>query len=412
MLKNKSPLALPLLRPNNRIFTSSLRRLLKVLSLWEPNHQGKLSLEVSAYSPSDKQHCFPFGLDFEELTQYRLEEDLRRSPSLVEFRHQMLSDDITKWTRIPLHQIHPSIGHIQRLQGTPLELHKCPTLPKAPIVESFCIRHHFYRGTALHTLARLFRESLTDVAFFRFERWMAIKFKQEADFFDDLQKYLVPAFPQSLKRFYFNQWAKWGRGCHSIIQGGDIRTSITKAMVASCSHLTEICPPWQVITHQFLNELCIAKTRPAEEPKLELLCLESKVLVPSRNFTPMLLLASKAAWSMPRLRVLELWNAGSEFGFIFRCNLDPNRVTITWRSSRGGDPLAAEVVKAWNTVVSERALHLEVKTESFKEATKKDNLLDGKSIYHHLELSRLAIDPVTLARFEAERPLKEAVQLY
>ncbi|RSM20768.1 hypothetical protein CDV31_000458 [Fusarium ambrosium] len=40
---------------NNRIFTSALRRLLKVLSSWDRTHGG-LTLEVTALSPSDVEH--------------------------------------------------------------------------------------------------------------------------------------------------------------------------------------------------------------------------------------------------------------------------------------------------------------------------------------------------------------------
>lgn len=57
-----------------------------------------------------------------------------------------------------------------------------PTLPETPIAKGFLIRWSFSRGFALGTPAKLFRDCLFALEWFRFERWNSFTYDQEISF--------------------------------------------------------------------------------------------------------------------------------------------------------------------------------------------------------------------------------------
>ncbi|KAM5378790.1 hypothetical protein ACJZ2D_004263 [Fusarium nematophilum] len=389
---------------NNQTFTTSLRGLFEALSLWVPNHSGGLTLEISAWSPGDSQHHFREFVDADMHARFQLEEDLQRAPSLLEYSRQKLEE--VRPTMIT----HPRDRRFQvyrRLKGTPLELGPGIAIPQVPIVKTLWLRPHFYRGIAFLTLARMFQDSLVGMESFRFERWTGVTSREEKAFFSDFQKYLVPAFPPSLMRFSFNQWPRW-KNSKAALSGEMVDIFVTDAAAASFCRLTELCPPWQVYTMDFLIGLYLSGSRVDEKPKLELLCLECRLLDLSAGqpeFTGLLGMAAMTALCMPKLRTLEIWNAVPGHSFIFRYARSPYKATITWRSIGRGIVLEDEVVKRWADVAAKRRVPLEVEVDPFKEAAGEGKVLDGKLIYRHLELGGLAIDPITLARLEAETAL-------
>ncbi|KAH7176877.1 hypothetical protein EDB81DRAFT_898368 [Dactylonectria macrodidyma] len=392
---------------NRLIFKSSFTLLLHVLSRWTPNRDGGLTLEISAHSPSDTEHYYRNLLDFDRQKHFHLEEDLQRSPGLVEYTRQRQAELNSRKNR---HRLRLTLGAAQRFQGAALALNSWRPLPVTPIVKGLCLRPHFFRGIALRTLGKIFRDSFINMTSFRFERWTSVDFREEYVFFLEFLEVLIHAFPHRLKVFSFNQWAKW-EGCHrSIPETLHINPLLIQAVVTSYYKLTDLCPPWQLSTQQFLTELGRAGTRPCEKPNLELLCLEFRSLHPAKGqgyFTDILVLAAKAATAMPKLRTLEIWNAGPGYGFLFRYTLHPHQATVTWRSTQKAIALEPGTIEAWMKVASDHEVQLLVEMEPFHGAEQEGMIVDGKIMYRHLVLARLAIHPVTLAHFEAERTLRE-----
>lgn len=183
---------------NNRLFSISLIKLLKILSSWEPRPgPNGLVLELSAVSPSDVQHRFR-NFELEDEYPFQCEEDLRRNPSVLEYSRQKEMEVQTAPGDVVLRHrtVTPSatIGEYRRMQGTRLELrpwrkfdirgrrNPIPTLPDAPLVKGLLIRRAFYRAFSPTTLAELFRQSLRSVEWFRLERWISITIEDEHAF--------------------------------------------------------------------------------------------------------------------------------------------------------------------------------------------------------------------------------------
>ncbi|KAH7127888.1 hypothetical protein B0J13DRAFT_645978 [Dactylonectria estremocensis] len=389
---------------NNQISTRSLTLLLHVLSRWTPNYIGGLTLEISAHSPSDIEHCYRNVLDFDQQRYFHLEEDLRRSLDLMEYtrhRYILLEQAINQ------HPMGRSSGAAERFWGNPLALTPPQLLPATPIVKVLCLRPHFFRGIALNTLGWLFRDSFINMTTFRFERWAAVTIHREHAFYEDFLANLVHAFPSTLKIFSFNQWTRWDGHDRRLFDTPHVHQPFLQNMVTAYHKLTEFRPPWQLNTRQFLKQLARAKT--CEEPKLELLCLECRTLHSTRDqecFTKVLVLVAKVASAMPKLRILEIWNAGPGYGFLFRYTLDPHQARITWRSTHKAMGLEAVVIEAWAKVASEHGVQLLAETDRFSTVGQECKIVDGKSMYRHLVLGRLAVHPVTLAQLETSLPLQ------
>ncbi|RSL88713.1 hypothetical protein CEP52_015123 [Fusarium oligoseptatum] len=298
---------------NNRIFTSALRRLLKVLSSWDRTHGG-LTLEVAALSPSD------------------LEEDLEQATNFREY-HTMKSTEPRAFSNRHIR------AALKRLFGTPLEMTPLPqktrrkpmsTLPKTPIVKGFLIRRSFFRGFALSTLAKLFNESLVSLEWFRFERWASLTYDQEVYFYTDLWAFLIPALPQTVKMLSFSQWSRWKPPwIYKPLDEIDLRKSLSRALAPLVLQLTEFSPPDLMNIPEFLDQLGQMSDR-SGEAKLELLSIKGGRFGHS-CVTRILVLAAAAAKALPRLRILEVWHESP---------------TITWMNRGEEYPLAPEVLEA------------------------------------------------------------------
>ncbi|KAH7144594.1 hypothetical protein B0J13DRAFT_635842 [Dactylonectria estremocensis] len=171
---------------NNRIFTDSITELMKALSSWKSGcHSGGLTLQITAHSPSDGMHQF-ISVEMEDDYPFQLEEDLGRVPSLSEY-HDIRIEEILQ--RPKSHRRTAlTRGHLDRSYGTPLDLRlrNMPNLPKAPIVRGLFIRALGFRSVAAKTFAKLFRESLTELVWFRIQRWTPIKREYEDTFFQGM----------------------------------------------------------------------------------------------------------------------------------------------------------------------------------------------------------------------------------
>lgn len=194
--------------------------------------------------------------------------------------------------------------------------------------------------------------------------------------------------------------------------------SLVKALAASCSGLTELSPSWYIDALRFLQQIrrkgkkISPNIRYRKCPKLELLSLQDTRLRPTSSpecVTRLLLCASEAARSLPELRIMEIWNTGPGYSYLFRYHYDliQGRATITWRTApqnRVGQEFfpTTEVIESWIKTVSKKTeKQLSVEIDTFPEIVQEDLETDGVHIYRHLLLSKLVFDPVTQEQLEA-----------
>ncbi|KAF4992349.1 hypothetical protein FDECE_13745 [Fusarium decemcellulare] len=391
---------------NNRIFSCAIATLLNALSSWEGIHGG-LTLEIRAHSPSDQKY-HPWELELHGDYPLRFEEDLKNCTGLSKYRKKKLEE-----TRIGTGRPSVSVeqGMAQRLHGTPLKIQPWPLkkrkrcrnlvqkLPSAPIVKGLVLRQAFLRGIALTSLAALFRESFVALESFRLERWIGLTEEFEADFLNGLRTDLMPSLPATLQRFAFEQNTRWD-SCKSW-PNEDILDSQSRLMAKSCHCLTEFCPPRYFGYAEFLDQ--IARDGRNGGSKLQHLTLRVHCVSPDEEqnrVTGILALAGRAAEELPRLRVLELWNSGIGFGYLFRYTQDDSRATITWRAAGKDFVLEPRVLETWAQVALGRTLVVESVPFTAEDAG--GSGFNHMTVVPHLALRRLSFDPISEAQVAAK----------
>lgn len=142
--------------------------------------------------------------------------------------------------------------------------------------------------------------------------------------------------------------------------------------------------------------------------KLELVCLRCTSLRPyisQELVTRLLLAAGRAVESMPKLRIMEIWNTGPRYAYLFRYTLNHHNATITWRCAGKHWRLTSEAIGAW-VIAASRRTHRQLSVEIHPFSEPQEVLrLNRRCIYRHLALRRLVCDPVTLEQVEAEASL-------
>ncbi|KAJ3544743.1 hypothetical protein NM208_g2894 [Fusarium decemcellulare] len=366
---------------NNRIFSYAIATLLNALSSWEGIHGG-LTLEIHAHSPSDHKY-HPWELELHGDYPLRFEEDLVNSTSLSKYRRKKLEE-----TRIGTGRPSVSVeqGMAQRLHGTPLKIQPWPLkkrklcknpvqkLPSAPIVKGLVLRQAFFRGIALTSLAALFRESFVALESFRLQRWVGITEQVETTFLEGHEV-----------------------GFLRLLANEDILESESLLMATSCHRFDEFCPPRQFGCDEFLSQ--IIRDGRNEASRLQHLILRVNCISSSEEqywVTDILARAGRAAKKLPRLRILELWNSGIGFGYLFRYTQDDTRATITWRFAGREFLLEPKVLETWARVASGRTLVVERSPFTAEDAG--ESGFNNMTVVPHLALRRLAFDPISEAQ--------------
>ncbi|KAF4451940.1 F-box domain-containing [Fusarium albosuccineum] len=394
---------------NNRIFSCAIVTLLNALSSWEGIHGG-LTLEIHAHSPGDHKY-HPWVLELHGDYPLRFEEDLENCEGLLTYRRKKL-EEIGIGTRPPDISVLREMA--KRLRGTPLKIQPWPLkkrkfcknpvqkLPSTPIVKGLVLRQAFFRGIALTSLATLFRESFVALESFLLERWTGITEEVESAFMDGLRTDLMPSLPASVQRFAFEHNMRFD-SCESW-PNESIIESQARLMAASCHRFTEFRPPRQFGYDEFLKQLVRGGRNKGS--KLQHLILRVHWIMPTEKqswVTGILVRAGRAAKNLPRLRILEMWNGGFGFGYLFRYTQDDSRATITWRFGGTDFVLEPKVLRTWARVASGRTLIVESIPFTAEDA-------GGSAFNHmtpvpHLALRRLAFDPISEAQVAAKMGL-------
>ncbi|KAL7796100.1 hypothetical protein V8C37DRAFT_414399 [Trichoderma ceciliae] len=396
---------------NNMIFTTCIQSLLGTLKLWDPARHGAegLALMLSASSPSDTEHWLN-RCEIKDGYPFHYGEDLDLAPGMVDFHRTNIADPFSRhFHRGRLPPLYSE--HVKRVQGTPLRLE-----PRRDERGRFANQNKslpaFRRDIHIGTLSWLLGRSFVALEWFRFERTVSpephkqISFDKVSDEaadapFSGFQLHLLPSLPKTLRQLSFTQWEipKIER-CDGLDE-----------MAKLSQRLEQFCPPWQMDTAAFLRSIIeLGKSPKMLESSLKriiLLCLLSSADRSGQDLERLVILAAKAALSLPQLEVIELWGTcldGQESrAYIFRYSYEDGLASIVWRSSEETVVAQARIIAKWSEV-AQKHLHstlaynvvpfVETKADIFKS--------DGTCIYRHLLLKDLVFDPITQIILENE----------
>ena len=184
------------------IFTDAIKDFLGILSTWDGDATGGLTLDLSAHSPSDVEHVFRDST-LEDNHPYHHEEDLvdygfsgTISKTILDETHVPWSIRLWPRSRRPARPTH---GETQRLYGTPLEFREWTgsvtvpesDLPRATIVKGLLTRYQFYRQISPEALGQILRESLVALEWARLERRYRPEYQQEISYLKGMSEEVI-----------------------------------------------------------------------------------------------------------------------------------------------------------------------------------------------------------------------------
>ncbi|RDL40524.1 uncharacterized protein BP5553_00503 [Venustampulla echinocandica] len=308
---------------NNNCFSRAVWRLLIILSKWSGfvpsvgrygRRKKGLILELGAYSPSDCKHTFrDFHLEpnYPYLEPRDLDEHGEAYKQRAErLELESLNDPFHGWVDgkrdvngvISLEAKQRIIGTLQ-IKAKLREFARFDaTFPKAEVVTGLLIRRQFYRKISAYSLSKLLRESFTCLEWLRHEGWHDIDTQQQAAFEKGLQQTLAP-------RTGRQAWAcKSGSGKALSKASRSLNNLSAAFLVDARDFFADFWPPNHWSPHASQNSN--ANVVPWEN--LRKLTLTSHLLHPTTKpaiFRKLLTAVGRAAAFMPKLEVLEIWNA-------------------------------------------------------------------------------------------------------
>ncbi|KAL6876948.1 hypothetical protein J3F83DRAFT_727606 [Trichoderma novae-zelandiae] len=412
---------------NNMIFTRCIQSLLGTLKVWDPARHGAdgLVLLLSASSPSDTEHRFG-RCEIMDDYPFHYAEDFDLAPGMVEFHRTNIANPLShhfhRGRPPPWHS-----GHVKRLQGTPLRLvqrgergrfiSQNNSLPAVPVITGLVMRRQFRREIHVGTLAWLLGRSFVALEWLRFERTVSPEPHKQFAFDQGFQLRLLSSLPKTLRQLSLTQWEipKIERGYGFEEVGPEIslhaQDHMPREMAKLSQGLEQFCPPWQMDTTAFLQSIIELGDSPQmSESSLKRIILRCSLSSSDRSrhdFGSLVILAAKAALSLPQLQVIELWGTcldGQEScAYIFRYGYDDGRASILWRSSEETMVSQARIIAKWSEVAQKHSHStLAYNVIPFAETKADIHRSDGTCIYQHLVLKDLAFDPITQVILENE----------
>ncbi|KAH8756665.1 hypothetical protein F5883DRAFT_429327 [Diaporthe sp. PMI_573] len=370
---------------NNAKYSIAIYDLFKLLETWNTpdfwssrNGRG-ISLELSAFSPSDKRNLFgEAGLDADGNSRY--------FDSLLDFMLLVVPDP-------------------QGIHG----------LHMVEVVTSFSILRRNFRNVSATSLIPVLR-SLPRLQEARFEPWQQVDQAAQEDVDSELAGQ-IPFWPTTLKRISifehfgaFDQNDLWDTRIRFPFLAHGIRRFST--------HLQDLSVSFAMDAKDFFQPWASLKPGvPAPGPALALprwenlrwLTLTSRMIAEVAfpdEVNGLLRAAGLAAKAMPALQAMELWNATRWDAGVFRFLVVENTGWVSWTST-WEFRMAAGVKRVWREVALARTrqeplIFDEVRMADFK---------GGPEGFIHSELAtrELVLHPASSADMMGDRPFPDPV---
>ncbi|TVY33901.1 hypothetical protein LSUB1_G007075 [Lachnellula subtilissima] len=437
---------------NNYLFSSSLGELLDVLSQWtilepSPGRYGRsmkgLELELGAYSPSDCRHTFR---DFHLEPNYPYQENREVQTYLDEAYHQRIeqmgsfNDQFHGW--VEGRRDSESVICLeakQRLMGT-LELkwgsgksEPFITLPEVEVVTYLLIRRQFYRKISGYSIGMLLSESFTNLIEFRREGWFDVDAQQQLEFDEGFNLHLcLDDLPSTLRNFYIFEES------NNILHLPDHATRriwrwiLGKNLSYSSRLLENISVAFLIDVKDFLSQFWPRQNWDFQESEashvvpwenLRSLTLTSESLRTSQKsivIKNLLTAACRAVAFMPKLEVLEIWNATLKDGdptktgrpgtaSVFRYEYKNKNPTITfstnsvWLHKIVSEVLQGHVGSCWENLLRHKSgIQL---TYTFEKIRGMDWCRTYPSVMEHLKLQGRVLHELSRCQMACENPI-------
>ncbi|KAK9419494.1 putative F-box domain-containing protein [Seiridium unicorne] len=348
---------------NNVTFTHALWNLFTTLSEWTATDRTdtkcpRLTLALSAYSPSDKDHHF---------RDHRFDDNC----SMFFWDDPTVHHD-------PAHgwysgtQVLPSQASRLRLLGKPLHFDFAQmetdtrNLPEIRFVHTLRIPRQFYRQIPE---LDIILKSLPRLQTFQYEPWKEVTSERDWEFVKGLGK-LLAALPTSLKRLSvyqdssesINQEIKYDSSVLTAFWLSSPRLSLWELNASFINDAEDFFRPFDTRYRpkkpSYSDPKCLASWR-----ELRVLTMTTKLLGPRRHgqgqeLDRFLRAVAAAVLRMPKLNNLELWYGRRQEGRIFRYTRTPAEILIEWRDmDNTPTSLSSQVIKAWQNVAKYKRRH-------------------------------------------------------
>lgn len=385
---------------SNRRYTfvrEAILRLFTILRTWQ--RIGRLTLELSASSPSDSQHWFKnycFGPGHEDTRDWTQQEKAIRwhdpKHGWVDGQQVQAPDPSAIWRLFsPL------------CESVPL------ALPVVYAVTGFYIRRQLRHEMRPEVLGGLW-EKLPRLESIVYELWPAPEFRNMRSEIFDLACLLKQSVPKHVKRVSifqdFNHQLtlalrdEYMQYFYPEIPTGfpDCDFLLAEAFDAKSHHLEHLSISYIIDAQKFFTS---SQKKPCTWNLLQSLTLTSPTLAqtaPHKNVYALLQDASLVALRMPQLQTMVLWNSerGHACAVLYQRYSVSAIATLTWRSTWDLE-FSDNVVTSWKKVAPDPCyLRLE------KEALGDVEIRSHGDAIHHLRLPEGVIDAESLRQIRYE----------
>ncbi|CAH0016473.1 unnamed protein product [Clonostachys rhizophaga] len=347
-------------RANNRLATRALYKLFSILSTWEPTREG-LTLELHAYSTSDKEHwlktCYLGTLEEDELLD-----------SGLPLNTNEIDDPSHGWVQGRQASLPPKDA-MRRIYGG-LDIKFNRQLPQVQVVTKFLLGRQCRRQWTPPTLEQIW-EKLPRLEEIVYEPWQLFEkplqdFQRDGEYykmvtshlpaqlkklsvFEDFNETLLSVFEKSSHSFY--AFFPTGQSYIGSMNPDRVRgpsRQVAEGFAARSLDLEHLSVAFMAEARHFIDG--VKKTWKWRE--LRSLSLTSRLMDRESNsleISHLLRDAGAAALRMPKLEMMNIWNGaqGEACAFMYR----QEDSSIAWRGT-WEFKFSRDVIQRWKKVVS------------------------------------------------------------
>ncbi|RDL35210.1 uncharacterized protein BP5553_07141 [Venustampulla echinocandica] len=384
-------------RKNNDTIKQAIYKLFSILSSWEEHHSRNnrgLTLEISIHSPSDSQHHFQ---------DHRIHAVDDCVEPTQDFGGTVIYDYIHGWdNRRRVHSLR--LSSIFSLFGHPVDVRFRQKFPSVSVVKHLLIRRQTRRKLWPTTLQQILKR-LPKLESLYYEPWRQLSRSLRETYDEGYTTTFSNVVPNTLTNlilfedfnedFIFANMKERGHNgerericCPALgavlAQRSLSHENLSASFLIDAKDFLKACPPGGIW------------------PKLTSLALTSPLLSSNsslEDINNLVLAAASAAYKMPKLQTMELWNGGKRHAFLFRYHTTDNHTTISWHGTWNLN-LKPHVIEAWREVALKYAAQ-ELRIE-------KGKILDCNIInshgaaIHQLKLKIQVVHPVSLSQIRGE----------
>ncbi|KAI1771137.1 hypothetical protein F4818DRAFT_454807 [Hypoxylon cercidicola] len=385
-------------RRDNDITAGAIRQLFMILGMWTEENAPKkgVELELSIYCPSDSEHTFPHDL---HLGRERFEHaPVPAIQHCQQFQHSAVDLGVLKPASLEnlFTTLHP------RFKGQ---------LATLDFVTKFTVRRQTRRALDAKSLARIFR-SLPNLESVIYEPWrdLIMQPREHADApydsvrDDGYMELFATMLPNTLKTLTvfedfseeYNTITTLARGLHFWENVRTPNALVACTLAYRSVHLEELYASYIIDASHFF----VIPDSTWEWPNLKSISLTDHHLTDSpgsaRRIQRMLRNAGRAAFNMPNLERMEIWNGMARQAGVFRYQVSDGVAIVSWTGTWRMD-LNREALAAWRRVARKHPKYIMT-----SQRLEQVDIMSHADAIEQLGINPKVIHPVSLEQIQRE----------